>query len=137
MAHLIEAALAAGQIDLGLRAVDEALALCRTTIDRMYEAEIVRLRGELWLRQGDGSRQAREAACTSFEEARALADALGAHTFVLRATTSLAVVLRDLGRGAEAAAALDAAIVRFPDSALPAVSDPDLELARHLRQELP
>jgi tetratricopeptide (TPR) repeat protein len=137
MAHLIEAALAAGQIDLGLRAVDEALALCRTTIDRMYEAEIVRLRGELWLRQGDGSRQAREAACTSFEEARALADALGAHTFVLRATTSMATVLRDLGRGAEAAAALDAAIVRFPDSALPAASDPDLELARHLRQELP
>jgi class 3 adenylate cyclase len=137
IAHLIEAALAAGQIELGLRAVDEALALCRTTVDRMYEAEIVRLRGELWLRQGQGSRQAREAACSSFEEARALADAVSAHTFVLRAATSLARVLRDLDRAGEAALALDAAIVRFPDSKLEAASDPDLKLARGLRQELP
>jgi class 3 adenylate cyclase len=137
VAHLIEAALVAGEIDLGLRAVDEALALCRTTVDCMYEPEIMRLRGELWLRQGQGSRPAREAACTAFEEAGALAAAQGAGTFVLRSATSLARVLRDLGRGAEAAMALDTAIVRYPDSKLDAVSDPDLKMARSLRQELP
>jgi predicted negative regulator of RcsB-dependent stress response len=48
---LAEACGRAGQVEEGLRSLDEALEAMQTTEERIYEAEVYRLTGELLLRQ--------------------------------------------------------------------------------------
>jgi predicted ATPase len=73
------------------------LELCRTSGVRLLESEIHRLKGELLLHQGN-----HEGAAQSFGEAIELARRQGAKSWELRATTSLARVLRKQGRRDEA-----------------------------------
>ena len=51
LALLAEACGKAGQIDEGLRTLDEALAVVQNNEEHLYEAEVYRLKGELLLQQ--------------------------------------------------------------------------------------
>ncbi len=70
-------------LDEGVAAADAGLAHCRDTAERLFEAEIWRLRGELILRRARTRGQARKAVIPEaeecFENARAVARAQGAH----------------------------------------------------------
>jgi len=65
--------------------------------ERCWRPEILRLRGELRLKQG-----LVELAEADFREALMLARSMSAKSWELRATMSLARLLRDTGRGEEA-----------------------------------
>ncbi len=73
LALLSEACVpAGGEEDPGLRVLDEALTLAQSTGERMYEAEVCRLRGERLL---SGARDQADVAAaeTYFEQALAIA----------------------------------------------------------------
>jgi predicted ATPase len=85
---LAEALARAGSPDEGLRALDEALALVERTGERLYEAELRRLRGELLLeRRGP---QARDEAEECFRNALQVAHHQSARSLELRAAASIA-----------------------------------------------
>ena len=94
---LANAYLANGRVSEGIAAVNEGLALCRSSGVRMLESEIHRLKGELLL-NGDKD----EAAAQSFRDAIELARRQGAKSWELRATTSLARLLAKRGHRDEA-----------------------------------
>jgi tetratricopeptide (TPR) repeat protein len=94
---LANAYLANGRASEGMAAVNEGLALCRSSGVRMLESEIHRLKGELLLIDGKD-----EAAAQSFRDAIELARRQGAKSWELRATTSLARLLASQERGDEA-----------------------------------
>lgn len=120
---LAEAAIAVGELDRAGRALDEALELCRVSIDRSQQPELLRLRGRLILAR---DRSARGAARAAFSDALALARHHGARAFALRAATDLAAVLRDDHPG-DARALLDPVVRGFAD-----LDDPNLAPARQL-----
>ena len=103
LATLAEACGSAGQISEGLDTLAEALDLVQRDGERWWEAEIVRLRGELLLRQSD-SNSAEAQSC--FERAIQIARKQDAKSLELRATTSLARLLAKQGKLEEAHAML-------------------------------
>jgi predicted ATPase len=88
-----------GRLDDGLSALTESLAIADEHEIRFYEGEAHRLKGELLLRQNDSN--APEAQ-SCFERAIEIARKQSAKSWELRATTSLARLLGDTGRRAEA-----------------------------------
>ena len=99
LALLAEGYGRAGSAEEGLRLATEALALGRDTGERVYEAELHRIEGEmLLLRSGDGQEEAE----TRFRRAIELARSQGARSLELRAATSLARLWRDQDKRAEA-----------------------------------
>jgi predicted ATPase len=103
LAQLAEACGKAGRIDEGLEVVAEALNLVQEKSERWWEAEILRIRGELLLKRNpSGLAEAQN----SFERAIEIARKQGAKSLELRATMSLARLLRDTGRCDEARAML-------------------------------
>jgi predicted ATPase len=103
LATLAEARATAGRIDEGLKAVAEALHLLQESGECFWEAEIYRVRGELLLKQNESNRDEAQA---SFERAIQIARAQTAKSLELRATTSLARLLRDTNRRHETRAML-------------------------------
>ncbi|MGH7781057.1 MAG: adenylate/guanylate cyclase domain-containing protein [Candidatus Binataceae bacterium] len=101
-AMLAEAYAAVGQIDEALRVLDDALPFAHTE-ELYYEAELNRLRGELLLMRGNPERGVAE---KCFREAIEVAQRQSAKSWELRATTSLARLLRDTNRRDEARAIL-------------------------------
>lgn len=92
LALLAEAYAKAGQANLGLVALTEALALADKTEERVYEAELLRLKGELTiLARGDegydGACRQEVEAC--FLKAIAIANRQGARSLKLRAGVAL------------------------------------------------
>jgi predicted ATPase len=126
LSFLAEAHLARRAVDEGLATVDEALTLCRTTVDCFYEAELLRLQAEL-LRLGNR----RDEAKASFEAALELARRQGALSFELRAATGLARLLHDGGQDAAAQPLLRGVYERFTEG----FDSRDLALARSLLVE--
>jgi class 3 adenylate cyclase/predicted ATPase len=102
LCNLAEAFLQSGAVDPGLQATAAALALAQTTVDRYFEAEIHRLRGELLLRAEDSAGAAEE----SFRRALDVARPQGARSLELRAATSLARVWQSQGKKDDARALL-------------------------------
>jgi predicted ATPase len=108
LSHLAEAYGRAGQVDEGLAVITEALEVAHRTSERYYEAELVRLKGELWLQSLAGHpadednlprvRQAEEC----FAQARDLAAQRQARSLELRAATSLARLWHGQGKGNDA-----------------------------------
>jgi len=97
--YLADAYLKAGQPAEGLVVVDEALAQVRKTAERLPEAELWRLKGELAQRTGlEGLAEAEDC----FHKANAVARSQEAKLWELRATTSLARLLDKQGRRDEA-----------------------------------
>ena len=100
---LAEACMEADRVDDGLSALTEALAAGEAQGDRYGEPEIHRLKGEL-LRRRNESNAGQAQKC--FERAIEVARKQSAKSSELRATMSLARLLRDTGRRDEARAML-------------------------------
>jgi predicted ATPase len=86
LATLAEACGQVGQLDEGLRAVEEALAAVQRNEEGHYEAEVYRLKGELLLQEAPTHQEAAEA---QFQQALAVARRRQAKSWELRAATSL------------------------------------------------
>jgi DNA-binding winged helix-turn-helix (wHTH) protein len=124
---LAEAQLARAAVADGLAAVDRAMAFAELSGERFWEAEIHRVRGELLRCAGD-----HEPAEQSFRQGLAVARAQTALSLELRAATSLARLLRDSSRAAEARDTLAAVYGRFTEG----LDTPDLVDARALLEAL-
>jgi class 3 adenylate cyclase/predicted ATPase len=134
LSHLAEAYGRAGRADDGLRVIAEALEVAHRTSERYYEAELVRLKGDLLLRSlagqpGDGddsprSRQAEEC----FAQARELAVKRQARSLELRAASSLARLWRQRDKGADARRLLTEVYAWFTEG----FDTPDLREAKSL-----
>jgi class 3 adenylate cyclase/tetratricopeptide (TPR) repeat protein len=85
------------QTVVALGHLDEALQLAKTTSERIFEAELHRVRGLALLSIGKN-----EEADEELRQALMIAQQQQAHWWELRAATSLAEYLRDQGRSAEA-----------------------------------
>jgi predicted ATPase/DNA-binding winged helix-turn-helix (wHTH) protein len=113
LGELAEALGRAGQIAEGLAAIDEALAWTERTDERWRIAGLLCWKGELLLLQG-----APGAAATAedhFRQALDWACRQGALSWELRAAMSLARLLRDQGRSADALAFLQPVYDRFTE----------------------
>jgi tetratricopeptide (TPR) repeat protein len=98
---LAETYVQIGWTTAALQVLEEALAAAAEQQHRLCEAELHRLRGELWRREGAlGDAEA------AFRLAVEVAQEQRARGWELRATTSLARLLHDQGRDKEAHAAL-------------------------------
>jgi predicted ATPase len=89
----------AGEVEEGLRVIGEALSAIESTSERCFEAEVLRLKGELLLARNPPNVDEAEA---SFLKAIDVARNQSARTWELRAATSLARLWRSQGRSAEA-----------------------------------
>jgi len=110
-AALAEAEASAGEIDAGLRRLDDALAELEATENRWYEAEMHRIRGEILLKRDPADTAAAE---QSLQTAIAIAQSQKARSFELRAALSLAELYRAANREADAYAVLAPAVEGFP-----------------------
>jgi len=130
---LADASLDAGRIDEGLAAVEEALSLSNRNGIHSCDAEIYRLKGELLWQQTvrlQATQYAEVESC--FEEAIRIARRQKAKSFELRATTSMAQLLQQQNRKAEAYERLR----RIYQSITDGHDIPDMRKAREMLQEL-
>jgi tetratricopeptide (TPR) repeat protein len=111
----------------GLAAVAEALAVSETKGSQFWKAEIHRLRGELFLMEGEA-----EPAEQSFRTAITIAREQSAKSWELRSTTSLARLLAKRGRRDEARTMLASVYNWFNEG----FDTPDLKDAKELLDEL-
>ncbi|MHA7685009.1 adenylate/guanylate cyclase domain-containing protein [Cupriavidus sp. PET2-C1] len=105
LALLAEACTRAGQAKLGLAALAEALALADRTEERVYEAELYRLKGELTLlvpSYGGQGNNGRPDAEVCFLQAIAIARRQGARSLELRAVVALSRLWQQLGKSPDA-----------------------------------
>jgi predicted ATPase len=109
-AALAKAEASAGEIDAGLRCLDDALAEAERTEQRWYEAEMHRIRGELLLKRDPTDIAAEQA----LQTAVAIAKSQKARSFELRAALSLAKLYCAANREADAHAVLAQAVEGFP-----------------------
>ena len=129
LALLAEACGEAGQIDEGLHALEEALEALHTHEDRVYEAEVYRLKGELLLQQS--AAQQREAE-ECFQQALDIARGQQAKSLELRAAMSLARLWQRQGKRAEAYVLLADVYGWFTEG----FDTPDLQEAKALLEAL-
>jgi TolB-like protein/predicted ATPase len=90
----------AGRIEESLALLTEALDFASSAGEHFYEAELLRLRGEVLLTSDDGQGTLEAEQC--FHQAIALARQQRAKSFELRAVMSLARLLQQRGKEAEA-----------------------------------
>ena len=126
---MAEAEASAGEPDAGLRRLDLALAELERTEERLYEAEMHRIRGEILL-QRDPANTA--AAAQSLQAAVAVAQSQKARSFELRAALSLAKLYRAANRDADTLAVLASAVEGIP----PTQQFPELTEAQTLLSAL-
>ena len=103
----------AGEVGPGLAAVDDALARCEARDERWYEAELLRIKGELLLHRGEHRSVA--AAVQNFDRALDVARRQGALFWELRIAMSLARLRMSQNRHDEAHRALISAYGKFTD----------------------
>jgi predicted ATPase len=99
LAWLAEAYGKVGQVDEGLTVVAEALTAVDRTGERVQEAELYRLRGELLLQHAMAQQEAAEAC---FQQALAIARRQQAKSWELRAAMSLSRLWQHQGQRAAA-----------------------------------
>jgi class 3 adenylate cyclase len=99
LALLAEACGTVGQLDEGLRALEEALAAVQHNEEGHYEAEVYRLKGELLLQEAPAYQEAAEA---NFQQALAVARHQQAKSWELRAALSLSRLWQRQGKQEEA-----------------------------------
>jgi predicted ATPase len=128
LALLAEACGKGGQGEEGLKVLAEALATLERTGERMYEAELYRLRGELMLAQSRIQKKAEEC----FHRAVAIAHRQQAKSLELRATMSLARLWQQQGKQNEARALLSEIYGWFTEG----FETKDLQEAKALLEEL-
>jgi len=123
---MAERQVRAGQLDAAIGTLDRAMIETRI---RFYEAEAVRLRGEILLAQSPANTGQAEA---TFRQSMALAAAQSCRATELRAGTSLARLLADSGRTAEARDVLAPVYGAFTEG----FGWPDLQAAKTLLDTL-
>jgi len=128
---LAEAYAAANRHEQALLVLDEALTCAEATGERMYEAEVCRLRGEYMLAAG-GQGADVETAEASFQQALAIARRQGARSLELRAATSLTRLYRDRALRAQARGVIRPIYEQFEEG----FDTVDLKAARDLLEEL-
>jgi class 3 adenylate cyclase/predicted ATPase len=99
LALLAESCGRVGQLDEGFRALEEALAVVQNNKERLYEAELYRLKGELLLQ---GAPAHREEAERNFQQALAVSRRQQAKSCELRAAMSLSRMWQQQGKRDEA-----------------------------------
>jgi predicted ATPase len=99
LALLAEACGRVGQVEEGLRALDEALEAIQTTEERVYEAEVYRLKGVLLLQQSAAPQGEAE---ERLQQALAVARRQQAKSLELWAAMSLSRLWQRQGKRAEA-----------------------------------
>ncbi len=99
---LAEAQRTVGQTENGLATVAEALALVAQTEERIYEAELHRLTGELTLQSQAERQRSKFNAESCFHKALHIARQQQARSWELRAATSLARLWQQQNKQAEA-----------------------------------
>jgi len=129
LALLAEAFGKAGQADEGLSVLTEALAAVHKTEERLYEAELYRLKGELLLSLS-AENQAEAEAC--FHKAIDIAQRQSAKSLELRAVMSLSRLLEMQGKTAEARQMLTEIYGWFTEG----FDTADLQEAKALLEEL-
>jgi predicted ATPase len=110
-AALAEAEASAGEIDAGLRRLDDALAEAELREQRWYEAEMHLIRAEILLKRDPADTAAAE---QSLQAAITVAQSQKSRSFELRAALSLAKLYRAANRDADAHAVLAPAVEGFP-----------------------
>jgi predicted ATPase len=127
---LAQALRDAGQVNDGLAVIEEALEEVERTEGRWPIAEFLRIKGELLLSQG--TQAAASAAEVHFRQALDWARRQGALSWELRAAMSLARLLGDEGRSADASALLQSVYERFTEG----FGTADLKVAKALLDAL-
>jgi class 3 adenylate cyclase/tetratricopeptide (TPR) repeat protein len=127
-ALLGEAYMASGQLDEACGAIDTGLTIAVQTGQPFFDAELLRLQGEIQVRRGDSHQIAAEC----FERALDIARGQEAKSFELRAATSLARLWWVEGRGAAARNLLAPIHAWFAEG----VDTGDLRGAKTLLEEL-
>jgi predicted ATPase len=113
LAEIADALGRDGKAAEGLSIIDEALARSDSNEERWYVAELLRIKGELILREG--APQAATAAEQHFLRSLDWARRQGALSWELRTSTSLARLQHDRGRTAEAHSLLQSVYDRFSE----------------------
>jgi len=129
LALLAELYLRKQRIGEGLGAIEEAQTLAVPGGELFWQAELLRLKGELLLGQSDPSVQAAE---QCLREALKIAQDQHAKILELRAATSLAKLWRKLNKLDEAKRILNSVYSRFNDR----VDNPDLIEAKTVLEQL-
>ena len=129
LCHLAEACRQVGRLDEAWQAVERGLEFVATSRERVAEAELLRLRGELVLARTPDAHDEAEAC---FARALAVAQEQDARGWALRASMSLARLRHRQGRNAEATAALLPVYAGFAEGH----ATPDLVDARGLLDRL-
>ena len=101
-AMLAEVLAHQGQVEEGLAALAQSLAVVRDGGEPCWEAELQRLQGELLLQRADGEAPAWAEAEACFHQALAVARRQSAKALELRAVMSLSRLYQRQGRQAEA-----------------------------------
>ena len=131
---IARACLKFGEIENGLMAIFEALSLSEVTLERLYDFELHRVKGNLMLLS---SRPDVDQAEKCFLSAIKIAQQQGAKTWELRAATNLARLRRNAGRHAEAFDVLEPVYSWFTEGLdLPDLQDASAVLAA-IAQRLP
>ena len=99
LALLADAHRSLGEPEAGLTVLAEALTLVDSNVERLYEAELHRLKGTLLLQQNSDNQAEAE---TCFQHAIRIAQNQSAKSWELRATTSLARLWQSQGKRQEA-----------------------------------
>jgi len=126
---IAEQQMLAKRFDDAVGTLDRATNEMNTQGNRFYEAEIMRLRGEVLLAQSPDNATEAE---TAFRQALALAIRHCCRPLELRAVTSLARLLRKSGRREEARDVLAPIYGAFAEG----FDRPDLQTAKTLLDEL-
>jgi predicted ATPase len=127
LCHVAMAQTRLGQPDVGLGLLNEALQIIETTGERFFEAELCRLRGLALLAAGKTSEAKAE-----LRRALMVAQQQQARWWELRAAVSLAELLRDEGRYADACSTLKPIFDWFVEG----FDRPDLKHAKMLLDQL-
>ncbi len=130
LAEIADALGRFGKTAEGLSAIDEALARSERNEERWCVAELLRIKGELLLREG--AAQAATAAEEHFLRSLDWARRQGALSWELRTSTSLARLRHDQGRIAEARSLLRSVYDRFSEG----FETADLKTARTVLDSL-
>lgn len=97
---LAEAHASQGEIEQGLSVLDEAQAHVKSTGELYYESEIYRVKGNMFLLQGE--KQAFDAAEDCFQQSIAIARRQNARSWELRSAVDLAALWDSQGKSREA-----------------------------------
>jgi predicted ATPase len=120
----------AGEVTQGLATIDETLAHCKTRDEGWYMAELLRIKGELLLKDADDRSAPTAENC--FRGALEVAREQGAMFWELRTATSLARLWRDQKRVKEARELLAEVCARFTEG----FGTADLKEAKSLLEQL-